>query len=78
MTGQDWGSEGLAFDQAGAKGPLHIMAHTRQAGVLESEAYKVFFSVCVYLHACLKLPPAQIYSRLQPVNLGEQEASLRG
>lgn len=30
MTGQDWGSEGLASDQAGAKGPLHIMAPAKR------------------------------------------------
>ena len=83
MTGQDWGSEGLASDQAGAKGPLHIMVHARQAWVLGSEALKVLLvnvCVCVSVCVCVCNPPspAQIYSGLQPVNLGEPEDSLRG
>lgn len=68
MTGQDWGSEGLASDQAGAKGPLHIMT---MQGRLEC------CGVCVCVCVCVLPPTAQIYSRLQPVNLGDLEASLR-
>lgn len=72
MTGQDWGSEGLASDQARAKGPMHIMVHAKEARVLGSKALEVLF-VC----ACILPPPAQIYTGLQPVNLGELEDSLR-
>jgi len=70
MTGQDWGSEGLASDQAGAKGPLHIMVHARQAWVLGSEALKVLL-VCVRVCVCVCVCPATSSSNLQQAAASE-------
>lgn len=73
MTGQDWGSEGLASDQARAKGPLHIMVHARQVWVLCSKALKVLLVyVCVCGRACVPAcEPATSSSNLQEAAASE-------
>lgn len=60
MTGQDWGSEGgWPLTRLEQKGPVHIMGHAKEAGVLGSKALKVFAQGLV-VHACVRaciLPP---------------------
>lgn len=75
MTGQDWGSEGAGLWPGKSKGANAHYGPCKGGSSAGEQSPEGFVHDCVC--ACILPPPAQIYTGLQPVNLGELEDSLK-